>query len=273
MPKIIDKPVKRFFAFGCSFTNYEYPTWADIIAYDLEVDFYNYAKSGAGNQYIFNTIMQADSFYNFNEDDLIIVQWSSVSREDRYKDSKWITPGNIYTQATYDSKYVAKWANFEGYLIRDFALIKAASEFLQNKKIQYHTLSMAPLATTYNQWENSVQVTQHISNMINLYKSYLDKILPSFYQVLWNGSIQHKVEEENRLYSKMVNCHPTVLEHYKFLLQTFDHTFNETTVDIVNKTEQKYQHIMNTTNFAKVNFHDIDFSDLFFIKSQDIKQL
>ena len=46
---------KRLFVFGCSFTQYRWPTWADIIAKDNpHLEYFNTANSGAGNLYIFN---------------------------------------------------------------------------------------------------------------------------------------------------------------------------------------------------------------------------
>ena len=56
------KKYKRFFAFGCSFTNYYWPTWADIIGQDS--NFYeNWAQPGAGNHFIFNSIMFSSMVY------------------------------------------------------------------------------------------------------------------------------------------------------------------------------------------------------------------
>ena len=76
---------KRLFTFGCSFTHYNWGTWANCLAKELEpVEFINLGRSGAGNQYIFNMVMQADSIYNFTHEDLVVVQWTNVCREDRF---------------------------------------------------------------------------------------------------------------------------------------------------------------------------------------------
>lgn len=273
MTKLISRPVKRFFAFGCSFTNWEYPTWADILGYELGVEFYNYGKSGAGNQYIFNTIMQADSFYNFNENDLIIVEWTSVAREDRYKNQNWVTPGNIYTQQEYNAEYVEQWADFEGYLVRDLAVIKAVSLFLKNKKLQHHILSMAPLITINNEWRDNFNSTETINRLSELYKPYIDEIYKSFYEVLWEGTIQTKVKEETELYSKLVNGHPTTAEHYTFLLKTFDYNFSKKTSDIIDAYDRSYTYIMRNTDFAKTTFNYKLFDHLRFIESNPTEQL
>ena len=55
MKMLITLEPKRIFTFGCSFTNYLWSTWANILGYEFrEAEFYNFGKSGAGNQYIFN---------------------------------------------------------------------------------------------------------------------------------------------------------------------------------------------------------------------------
>ena len=81
--KLITRPPKRIFTFGCSFVEYYWATWAEILGKDLGIPLYNFGKSGGGNQYIANTFAQANAVYNFNEDDLIIVSWTNVCREDR----------------------------------------------------------------------------------------------------------------------------------------------------------------------------------------------
>ena len=72
-PLYKNKP-KRLFTFGCSFTEWIWATWANILAYELDVPFYNFGKPGAGNYYIANQISQADAIFNFTKDDLVIVK-------------------------------------------------------------------------------------------------------------------------------------------------------------------------------------------------------
>ena len=63
----------RFFAFGCSYTHYLWPTWANIIARDTGLPFQNWGKSGAGNVYIHHKMVEAKIKESINDDDLIIV--------------------------------------------------------------------------------------------------------------------------------------------------------------------------------------------------------
>jgi hypothetical protein len=135
------KKYKRFFAFGCSFTNYKWPTWADIIGKDIEL-YVNWGQLGAGNYFIFNSIIEADARYNFTKDDLIIIFWSIKEREDRYVGNKWehTSPYNV------ESKYGREWASnyyFDNrnYLIRDLSLIKATQTILSSKHCDWANLS------------------------------------------------------------------------------------------------------------------------------------
>ena len=67
--------MSRFFAFGCSFTDYQWTTWADIVAAAYPgAEYFNLGRGGTSNQLILYRMMEADQLYNFNKEDLIIVQ-------------------------------------------------------------------------------------------------------------------------------------------------------------------------------------------------------
>lgn len=135
------KKYKRFFAFGCSVTNYKWLTWADIIGKDI--DFYeNWAEPGGGNLFIFNSIIEADTRHKFSKDDLIIVFWTNKEREDRYLENKWshATAGNI--EHKYGKEWVEKfYFDSRSFLIRDIPLIKAVSDLLSSKQCDWAMLS------------------------------------------------------------------------------------------------------------------------------------
>ena len=51
---------KRLFTFGCSFTQYNWPTWADILGRSLHQEgweFHNIGRAGTGNMQIMKTIL------------------------------------------------------------------------------------------------------------------------------------------------------------------------------------------------------------------------
>jgi len=139
------KKYKRFFAFGCSFTQYKWPTWADIIGSNIE--FYeNWGYSGRGNHYIFNSIIECDAKHKFNQDDLVIVMWSKIDREDRYVDGDWICAVPSMFEKNYGREWCMKYAgDHRANTVRDLAMIKASQVLLDHRGCDWTTLAWAPI--------------------------------------------------------------------------------------------------------------------------------
>ena len=234
---MIDHPVKRLFAFGCSFTKYFWSCWPEIVGEDLDIPFYNYGQSGAGNQYIANMIAQANAVHKFTPDDLIMVCWTNVCREDKWHNGQWSTPGNIYTQNIYSNDYVENWADPLGYLIRDTATIALTKGYLQNINCQYHFFSMCELQDHFDLNEKrSVpdNVRHHYIQICDMYKEILS--MPSFFNVLWHNDIHlHKFKPQKSLFDLYFDDgHATPLDHLDFLKLMFPtHQFKNSTIEKV----------------------------------------
>jgi hypothetical protein len=201
--------MNRLFTFGCSFTEYFWPTWADILG--REFDYYqNWGQSGGGNQYIFNSLIEANARKKFTADDTVIVMWTNVTREDRYIDREWKTVGNIYTvQTVYDKEFIKKYADDRGYLIRDLATISATIELLDHWGVKYHMLSMVPL----DNLDQHTVVSSPDKDVIELYSSAIKKIKPSIYEVVFNFDWFSK----NPNGIKEFDTHPIPSEHLEYI--------------------------------------------------------
>jgi hypothetical protein len=141
------KKYNRCFAFGCSFTNYRWPTWADIIGQDIPV-YQNWGESGAGNPFIFNSVIEAHSRYQFTKGDLVAIMWSIPTREDRYSDNKWLHATIQSMEQVYGSKWVDRFAlDRRAFLIRDFGLIKATQTVLESLECDWTNLALQPMTT------------------------------------------------------------------------------------------------------------------------------
>jgi hypothetical protein len=129
------KKYQRIFIFGCSFTQYCWPTWANLLSWEApHATTYNFAQRGGGNLFISERIIVANQKFCFSSTDLILIMWSTHCREDRYIIDKWYTPGNIFTQNFYSDEFVSKYACPKGYLVRDLALITMIKTCLENFK-------------------------------------------------------------------------------------------------------------------------------------------
>jgi hypothetical protein len=203
---------KRLFTFGCSFTNYRWSTWADCLA--PEFDYYeNWGQSGAGNHYIFNSIIEADLRNQFNSGDTIVVCWTDIMREDRYI-KKWQTLGNIIHTPIYLKEYITETIVPRGCLIRDLAFIQATKLLFESRPgIVWKFLSMCPI-TYESLWDTDN--LENIQDVINLYQDAINSIQPSFQNILrplgWGGPYPGWCEK-----NRNSDPHPNPVEHLKYL--------------------------------------------------------
>jgi len=180
---------ERFFAFGCSFTDGNWPTWADIVGQMYKGKYYNYGVHGGGNFRIFERLMVADQLHNINENDLVVIQWTNVTREDRWFNNEWLSKGNIWTHPYYEGDFIKKYADPLGYYIRDLSIIKAVTDFLKSRKCTYYMIAMSPLGK-FEQWNivNNLTKKEDIAvynRVSSLYKNVIEEIRPDYFNVIY----------------------------------------------------------------------------------------
>jgi hypothetical protein len=192
--------MRRLFAFGCSFTNYRWSTWADCLAPEFDY-FENWGQGGGGNHYIFNSVMEADQRYKFGRGDTVIVCWSSFLRDDRYVDRKWHTLGSMFSCPIYNPEYLKTHVDDRGYVIRDFAFIKAVKVLLQSKPgLNWRFLSMIDLKAG----PKCESEPGEPKDVMTVYQDVLDSVLPSYQEVLystgWKTGDPHPSPQEHLAY-------------------------------------------------------------------------
>jgi hypothetical protein len=181
--------MSRLFTFGCSFTNYRWNTWADCLAPEFD-EFQNWGQSGAGNEFIFNSVMEADQRQHFGADDTVIVCWTTATREDRYIDGRWHTLGNMFTCPIYDKDYLKTHVDEHGLLIKTLAYIKSVKTLLENRpRVHWKFLSVSDIES------------------LNIYQDVVDSILPSYQKVLFLNGWPNRNGDP----------HPSPEEHLQFV--------------------------------------------------------
>lgn len=215
---------KRFFAFGCSFTTYIWPTWADVISKEIPQS-YIYAKIGAGNQYIYQAIVEAIKTHNISKDDLVMVMFSNVTREDRYtKREGWVTPGNLFYQDVYNKSFLERFFCEKGYLMRDLALIEGVGRILQSTHARYELMSIVPI----NSYSSDNIRMSGVDNVLDLYNDTIRTLHPSVFETVfnndWNSRINRPKYDVPWQSSIYVDNHPTPLEHVEYITETFPGT-------------------------------------------------
>lgn len=214
--------MQRLFTFGCSFTQYwRWPTWADALGQQSE-HFENWGMCGAGNGFIFNSIVECNQRNNINKNDTVIVMWTNTSREDRYVGDQWLPMGNVYWTAGQElpKEYVQRYACERGYLIRDLAFISATQTLLDFWGCNWKFLSMVPFSKTNESAElgsNPEDTVTEDQDVRTLYRPVLNTIRSSVYETVfneqwWSGNgIADTYNPQRR------DFHPTPSEHVDYI--------------------------------------------------------
>ena len=250
---------KRVFTFGCSFTNYFYPTWANIAHVSMpHAQHINLGKSGGGNMFISNRITQANNTYEFCDTDLVMVMWSTLCREDRFHHNNWNTPGNIFTQDEYDDKFLRKYADPTGYLIRDLSIIDLTTMYMSTLSCDYFDMLSVPFDYQCIDPEESLykDVLNTYSNLID----HFDKTTLLDYLGEFNGKLTYEVIMNSKP-SERVDYHPhpvqycDYLQHIKFPLTDESIHYAQESYDkaLLIKTESDYYKVFSdlTDSYTK----------------------
>lgn len=172
----------RLFTFGCSFTSWCWPTWADILGSQFAY-YENWGQSGAGNLFISNSVTECSLRNKLTPNDTVIVMWSTVNREDQYFNHTWNLRGPDVTYPNFDSR---------GYLINNLSLIKNTKHLLDSSGVNYRFYSLVPFFSTlpvykpghFTNWKHyynsSTQLHNQEQDVFLVYQETIDTICAAF---------------------------------------------------------------------------------------------
>jgi hypothetical protein len=129
----------RLFTFGCSMTNYWWPTWADIYGHQRE--HHNWGLAGLGNLGIFLQLIEAKEKHQIGNNDEVVIMWTFLGREDRYVKDQWLAGGGVHTNRFYDDLWIKRYYCDKGSLIKELGIINAAVHVLNDLKCKWTFLS------------------------------------------------------------------------------------------------------------------------------------
>lgn len=207
---------KRVFAFGCSFTRWHHPTWANIISKCCpDAKFYNLGEGGAGNLFISSRIMQANMKFNFTDTDLVLVMFSTAFREDRWIDGHWRLYGNLYNQPFYDKKFVHEYTDPVGLIIRDIAIVETAMSYVESLPCDNIMLRAAELDSNEFFLKDEIRDRYH-ERIAQLYNSSKVSKLPPALNKPGKFFVRHKeyIDDKGKAYSDQ---HPWTSDYLNYL--------------------------------------------------------
>lgn len=191
--------MRRFFAFGCSYTSYSWPMWANMLSIEYD-EFYNWGLAGLGNRAIAERIVEAHQRHNFTKDDLIIVQWSSHLRNDWFHEyslperrSKWKTAGSIFNylnSSLYDQKWVDTFFYEPAFLMHTLNNIGLTQGFLDSIGCEWYMTSIGDIRNMGDDFREAAgsgekHIYDHAAPKVDLAWDRLPS-LKIYEQKIWN---------------------------------------------------------------------------------------
>lgn len=250
--------MKKLYTFGCSYTLYNWPTWADL--FGLEFDsFYNWGYPGLGNKAIAERIAECHARNIFTKEDTVIVQWSNPYRHDwmNTKSAKmpheifWKTKGSIFSaenQKNFNDEWLYKFWDEKAYMLHTLNHIILVQELLNSTGVTWMMTGMNDIRKIGNDLSprttgGDVQPKEY--NLKNFWDvdhsmSFYKKVIWDRYEDKWVDPIMEVKDEtpeftwwfdiddtfDTNLYiskdGKWEESHPTVSQHSIWLLNLKD---------------------------------------------------
>jgi hypothetical protein len=257
---------KRLFVFGCSYSAYIWPTWADFIGIGFD-EKWNYAQPGIGNRAIFERLMQAISKHDINANDTVIVQWTHHTRHDWHltrdildRGIGWQTNGSIFMGRNikfFTRDWLQRFFDEESYIMHSLNFMlgaKLALDKIGCRTKYVNLLDFELFNSEDSQWERYDGIVTNLGGKVIAtkttkivtiwekfpklahYKSMYDSIdwLPNM--KTWmsaNGEDRHYKLVRSVLIGPATDPHPTAPNHLAYAKAMFD--LSEETINTANE--------------------------------------
>lgn len=246
--------MKKLFTFGCSFTNYNWPSWADLLGVEYGGFYYNWGYAGLGNRAIAERLAECHARMNITKDDTVIIQWSSAIRHDYLRTDKnnwgtsWRTQGSIFSRENakiFDDKWLEDFWDEKAYLIHTLNHITSSITMLEGIGCKWMMTSMNDLTkighdasdrtfggeyqgnqTLVNFWEADPNLRFYKEFIWDQYSDHwvdpIINVIPETRELSWTFDFDPNREIEKMFKvksNKWEEAHPTVTQHAIWLLE------------------------------------------------------
>lgn len=281
--------MKRLFVFGCSYTSYSWPTWANMLEFEYD-EVQNWAMAGLGNRAIAERISECNSKNRITKDDTVIVQWSSHLRNDWWHQHSvpertvgWKTYGSVFNYHNvklYDEKWLDTFFYEPAYFMHTLNNISLVQGFLKSIGCTWYMTSMGDIREMGNDMRDKTGYGEKTA-LTKAHASDDDfiawKMLPDLkmYEAsIWNENKDHWLQPLELFCqtcptltydfvdfdgSKFIDLHPSPAQHLGWLDQELTSRLNlsQSTLELskdlvigVNTTHAKYKFNKSAMEFA-----------------------
>jgi len=249
---------KRLFTFGCSFTNYKWQTWANIIGTQFE-EFQNWGKAGAGNFFISSNLYQCHHVNKITKDDVVLIMFSSIDRFDYINQNSYFeTNGSIYgkNHSLFGDFVMNKWSEEFG-LYNTWFSVSSAKQLLDSIGCEYQLMK----SFDFNQIDGSREYAkpQNVGQTVDVCLELLDEMVSGETLVEFhNKRNEHYYFED---LAGQIDGHPPISTHLEWIKQNMGKYYVKE-MDLICENWEKTipKKINDIINPNRKNF--VDFSEM-----------
>ena len=204
----------RLFTFGCSFTRYYWPTWADMLGREY-TEFENWGNGGLGNRAILERLTECVVNNKITANDTIIVQWSDLHRFDMHKPKPelpegWAQGGNMLAAPDFENCWISSVWNEQSYVMHTLNFIKLAITLLESLPCKWYMTSLYDITADLKRYPRAFK------NYLPMFshKNFLQPMNSFFAQ--YDFPKKTLIDVKNK---KQIDEHPSPIAHYAWLAE------------------------------------------------------
>ena len=222
---------KRFFSFGCSFTKWCWPTWNDYIGINFDA-YINKGSSGADNKNILYNLLQVDKEYKLNENDFVIVMFSSFNRMSYVNDTYYIKNIGDIIDHNIKEHPMGKTYNFETAIYDNCIAIQSFKSILESKNIKY--IFLQSTEHDFNVSDYQLGKKKVKGDILDIYQDTLDLFKYPPIETWCYDNYDFEREKVFWIDKNRIDGHPTMKHHLDFVKEFFPQYITDKSNDLYN---------------------------------------
>jgi hypothetical protein len=237
----------RLFTFGCSHTQYKWPSWADILGLSYK-EFYNLGNPGSGIFYMLYQFKFANEYYKFDKDDTLIFMLSNETRIDIIKKERWLLSGHVYSNVDVFGKQFLEHYSERHAIESSYIYLSFLKEMLDTIGCKYEIVFAFKSPIT-----ESLKDDELLTNMWNNYKNLTNvsiDSLTSYSESVMDNSYPF-INSHNQ--KKYRDGHFTIKTHLGFVKKYLKQYYDEKCDTTVNEWDILIKNLINKEDSLLIN--------------------
>jgi hypothetical protein len=179
--------------------------------------------------------------------------WTTTARETHYVKGNWYNPGNIFSQDVYSKEFVEKFADPNGYLIRDLATIELATAYANNLPCTYIGLLATPIDFRYLGAHCPESNETLASEILDTYSELLSTFPKSMFELEMNSRVWEpgSTYRSDMFKGVRADYHPSTTRYCNYLVK-LGFPITEDAINYAEEITEKLRGITHRDEFSTV---------------------